>query len=196
MTYLAPCRTLDEAREFLALVADPRASHNCWAAVDAADVGQCSDDGEPNGTAGKPMKSVLESEGRCGAVVVVTRYFGGTKFGTGGLVRAYGACAEAAVASAAWEPVVARRWLRVTGVPPSGMARLYALVGDGGCGAELVGDIVCGKGGAVEATFAVSVEHARQLEGDLGRLGSGAAAVQRLAGEAPLLQFCGAEAWR
>lgn len=67
------------------------ASHNCSAFVVGTEsvLQRCSDDGEPSGTAGKPMLEVLLSEGIYNTAVVVTRYFGGTLLGTGGLVRAY-----------------------------------------------------------------------------------------------------------
>lgn len=69
------------------------ANHNCWAMVagQPTDVLQQdqSDDGEPKGTAGKPMLNALQHSGLGNIVVVVTRYFGGTKLGAGGLVRAY-----------------------------------------------------------------------------------------------------------
>lgn len=67
------------------------ARHNCYAYVigNKNEIMRFSDDGEPSGTAGKPMLDVLTGEGVHNAVVVVTRYFGGTLLGTGGLVRAY-----------------------------------------------------------------------------------------------------------
>lgn len=67
------------------------ATHNCYAYVIGKrnEVQRCSDDGEPSGTAGKPILDVLLGQGIHNAVVVVTRYFGGTLLGTGGLVRAY-----------------------------------------------------------------------------------------------------------
>lgn len=67
------------------------ARHNCFAYVigERQQVARCSDDGEPSGTAGKPMLDVLLSNHLSNVVVVVTRYFGGTLLGTGGLVRAY-----------------------------------------------------------------------------------------------------------
>ena len=67
------------------------ASHNCSAMVigERGELPRCSDDGEPSGTAGRPMLEVLLSERLRNAAVVVTRYFGGTLLGTGGLVRAY-----------------------------------------------------------------------------------------------------------
>jgi uncharacterized YigZ family protein len=70
------------------------AGHNCWAYVAGAPTNSqilgFSDDGEPNGTAGKPMLNVLVGSGVGEITAVVTRYFGGIKLGTGGLVRAYG----------------------------------------------------------------------------------------------------------
>ena len=67
------------------------ASHNCWAYVigDRQQLQRCSDDGEPQGTAGRPILEVMLSEHVSNAMIVVTRYFGGTLLGTGGLVRAY-----------------------------------------------------------------------------------------------------------
>ena len=67
------------------------ARHNCSAFVvgERGELTRCSDDGEPSGTAGRPMLEVLLRENIKNIVVVVTRYFGGTLLGTGGLVRAY-----------------------------------------------------------------------------------------------------------
>lgn len=79
----------------------PDARHNCWAFVAGApgDLQTCgmSDDGEPRGTAGKPMLNVLSTCGIGEIAVVVTRYFGGIKLGTGGLVRAYSSAVQAAL---------------------------------------------------------------------------------------------------
>ena len=71
----------------------PDATHHCWAFVagppgSTAHIGM-SDDGEPHGTAGRPMLTVLLHSGVCEVVTVCTRYFGGVKLGTGGLSRAY-----------------------------------------------------------------------------------------------------------
>lgn len=67
------------------------ARHNCWAYILGIDqqVERCSDDGEPSGTAGKPILEVLRGDNLRNVLIVVTRYFGGTLLGTGGLVRAY-----------------------------------------------------------------------------------------------------------
>jgi uncharacterized YigZ family protein len=90
-----PVFTVDEARAFVARIraefAD--ASHNVPAYLighDKTVIAHCHDDGEPSGMAGRPALAVLRGSGFGDVAVVVTRYFGGTKLGTGGLVRAYG----------------------------------------------------------------------------------------------------------
>lgn len=67
------------------------ARHHCWAYVigTSQPLERCSDDGEPSGTAGKPILEVIRGQGLHNVLVIVTRYFGGTLLGTGGLVRAY-----------------------------------------------------------------------------------------------------------
>lgn len=78
-----------------------KANHNCWARISGTrentDCWHCNDDGEPKGTAGKPMLNVLEHSDLCEITVVVTRYFGGIKLGAGGLVRAYSLAVKEAV---------------------------------------------------------------------------------------------------
>lgn len=91
---LAPAFTIEEAREFIQQIRAEfsDASHNVPAFVighGESITTHCSDAGEPSGTAGRPMLAVLQGSGLGDVVVVVTRYFGGTKLGTGGLVRAY-----------------------------------------------------------------------------------------------------------
>src|SRR5918996_1059715 len=91
---LAPAATEQEAQDFIAAVRKEHAdaNHNCWAYVIGADgsVQKASDDGEPGGTAGVPMLQMLTRREVRYTVAVVTRYFGGTKLGAGGLIRAYG----------------------------------------------------------------------------------------------------------
>lgn len=91
---LRPIASEEEAAQFLAEIRKKYwdARHHCSAFVlgEHGDLTRCSDDGEPSGTAGRPMLDVLTGEGLTGCMAVVTRYFGGTLLGTGGLVRAYG----------------------------------------------------------------------------------------------------------
>lgn len=79
----------------------PDATHHCWAYVIGApgstDRVGMSDDGEPHGTAGRPMLTVLLHSGIGEIAAVVTRYYGGTKLGTGGLVKAYGGAVQEAL---------------------------------------------------------------------------------------------------
>ena len=95
ITTLAHAASPEEAKKVIAgIKAEFRdANHNCWAYVAGppGDTAQCglSDDGEPHGTAGKPMLNVLLHCNVGEILAVVTRYFGGIKLGTGGLVRAY-----------------------------------------------------------------------------------------------------------
>ena len=93
IAHIAPAQTEEEAQDFVEKIKKQYwdARHNCW----AYSIGEkqpalrCSDDGEPSGTAGKPMLEVLTGQELHNVVAVVTRYFGGTLLGTGGLIRAY-----------------------------------------------------------------------------------------------------------
>ena len=82
------------------------ATHNCFAytAGERFEAQRCSDDGEPNGTAGKPMLDVLLGEKIHNIAVVVTRYFGGTLLGTGGLVRAYSKATQEGISASKIKP--------------------------------------------------------------------------------------------
>ena len=92
----------------------PDARHHCWAWVLQDGTYRWSDDGEPGGTAGAPMLDILRSAEVYGAVCVVTRYFGGTLLGSGGLVRAYSKAAAAALADAGTEVDPERGALEIT----------------------------------------------------------------------------------
>ena len=96
-----PVRSEKEAQEQLALIKKRYydARHHCYAFVigPAAELVRSSDDGEPSGTAGRPIMAVLTGAGLTDAMIVVTRYFGGTLLGAGGLVRAYTQASQAAL---------------------------------------------------------------------------------------------------
>ncbi len=88
---LLPVSTEDEARETLDRIRRKYhdATHNCYAWRIHPDLEKASDDGEPSGSAGRPILQTIQGSGLTNVLVVVTRYFGGTKLGVGGLVRAY-----------------------------------------------------------------------------------------------------------
>lgn len=88
----SPVDTPDEALDFIARVGDAAATHNCWAYRIGSEY-RFNDDGEPAGTAGRPILAAIEGQGLDRVVAVVTRWFGGIKLGAGGLVRAYGGSA-------------------------------------------------------------------------------------------------------
>ena len=75
------------------------AKHNCYAYI-IQKIEKCSDDGEPSGTAGAPLLSLLKSANLTNIIIIVTRYFGGILLGTGGLVRAYTEVAQKAIGNA------------------------------------------------------------------------------------------------
>lgn len=92
VAYAAPVATVEEAMRFFAERGDPEATHNCW----AYRIGQeyrFNDDGEPGGTAGRPILQAIEGQDMDRVAVLVVRWYGGIKLGAGGLVRAYGGCA-------------------------------------------------------------------------------------------------------
>lgn len=89
---------VSDAAQALALVEHaraiwPDASHHCWAYRLAQGEGRSSDDGEPGGSAGRPILAQIDGHEVTDCCVVVARWFGGTKLGVGGLIRAYGGCA-------------------------------------------------------------------------------------------------------
>jgi len=113
-----PMRAETAVQEWLAAVrlAHPDANHHCFAyrLGTAGDVGRFSDDGEPGGTAGRPMMEVLLREELVDAAVVVTRYFGGVLLGAGGLTRAYSQGAAEAVRAAGFLEMRPHTELEVT----------------------------------------------------------------------------------
>ena len=104
--FIATLRHTETEEQAAAFLAEMRskywdARHNCYAySLSHGALKRFSDDGEPHGTAGKPILDIIDGSGLTDITVVVTRYFGGVLLGTGGLVRAYSAAAREAVAAA------------------------------------------------------------------------------------------------
>lgn len=100
---IEPSDTTEAALDFVSRIKQefPHASHNCWAYLigppGSTDRIGLSDDGEPHGVAGKPMLTTIQHSGIGDIALVVTRYFGGTKLGKGGLVKAYTESVKAAL---------------------------------------------------------------------------------------------------
>jgi len=105
LAHAAPVDAPATAMEFLARVSDPDATHNCWAWRIGQDY-RSSDDGEPAGTAGRPILAAIDGQGYDRIAVVVTRWYGGIKLGAGGLVRAYGGAAAECLRLAPRQPLV------------------------------------------------------------------------------------------
>jgi len=129
ITTIGPAPSPEEAAGLVSRVTGEfaDATHNCWAFVagppGSTDRIGMSDAGEPHGTAGRPMLNALLHSGVGDVAVVVTRYFGGTKLGTGGLVRAYTGCVQHALATLP----IGERVDRVTLIVVIGYPRLAAV---------------------------------------------------------------------
>lgn len=111
----APIADEAEAKAFIEGVGAemPDAGHHAWAWRLTGDAVRHSDAGEPTGTAGKPIMAALLGRGLRNVAVVVTRYSGGVKLGTGGLVKAYGGAAAAVLDAAETTPYVARATMEI-----------------------------------------------------------------------------------
>ena len=133
--FIATVRPIKSEEEAIAFIESMRkkywdATHNCFAYVigERFQVQRCSDDGEPGGTAGKPMLDVLLGEEIHDTIVVVTRYFGGTLLGTGGLVRAYQGAAKAGLHAST---VIEKNWGRKLkiGTDYTGLGKIQYILG-------------------------------------------------------------------
>jgi uncharacterized YigZ family protein len=120
ITFLTGVTSKDEAMLLLKSIAlqEAGANHNCYAYIigdphSPVDI-HCSDDGEPSGTAGRPLLNILLHENIGNVLVVVSRYFGGIKLGCGGLVRAYSGGLKAALSEVVLEEYSAQKRLKIT----------------------------------------------------------------------------------
>ncbi len=132
---VVPVSSEEEAEEFIESMKKKYwdARHNCYAYIigERGEIKRFSDDGEPGGTAGKPILEVLSGEGVTNAAIVVTRYFGGTLLGTGGLVRAYGAAAKEGLSASAVINKIPGMRLSIT-TDYTGLGKIQYLLGQRG----------------------------------------------------------------
>lgn len=116
--YCKPVETIEEAQEFIESIKKKHwdASHNVPVYIlgDHMQVQKASDDGEPSGTAGVPILNILKNENITNVVIVITRYFGGVKLGTGGLVRAYSQSAKSVLEASQVIEMENYEWIDVT----------------------------------------------------------------------------------
>ena len=169
---LAPAATVEEARAFIARIRRefPDANHNVPAFVvggGASALAHASDDGEPAGSAGRPILAVLKGSGLGDVAVVVTRYFGGTKLGIGGLVRAYTEAAQSVVQAVPRARKVLSHTIML-GIPYSWLERVRRLTASHG-------------GAVLDETFAAEItltirlpaEALTEFQADLRELSGG-----------------------
>lgn len=142
VAHAAPVASPADALAFLASVRDAAATHNCWAYRIGQDY-RSSDDGEPSGTAGRPILAAIDGQRVDGVAVVVIRWYGGIKLGAGGLVRAYGGCAAECLRTAAKIERIARAAARVR-FPFADTGAVHAVLS--ACAAERVGERFDGDG--------------------------------------------------
>ena len=162
----ASCATPQAALAFIAASGDAAATHNCW----AYRIGQqyrFSDDGEPAGTAGKPILAAIDGQGMDQTAVVVTRWFGGIKLGAGGLVRAYGGCAAECLRTAAKQPLIETMEVEFA-LPFASLPLLHARLAE--MGANKTGETFVGDGALIRLRVPASrLSDLRDLVRNLSR---------------------------
>ncbi|MEA1972750.1 MAG: YigZ family protein [Candidatus Cloacimonadota bacterium] len=113
ITHLKYVEDINSAKDFISKITSQymSANHNCWAYIvgKSAETYHSSDNGEPNGTAGKPMLHTLQKHNLTNIVAVVTRYFGGVKLGIRGLIDAYSLAIQTAVESTKLHKIVDKK---------------------------------------------------------------------------------------
>ncbi len=113
LAHATPIGNAADALAFIAAVSVTDATHNCWAYRHGGEY-RSSDDGEPAGTAGRPILAAIDGQGYDRIIVVVTRWYGGIKLGAGGLVRAYGGAAAECLRLASRQPLIAMTQLQLS----------------------------------------------------------------------------------
>lgn len=158
-----PAASWIDAKDFLGRIGDPRARHNCWAWV-GANTARSSDDGEPSGTAGRPILNAIEGEELANVVVMVTRYKASDapQLGAAGLLRAYGSAARLTLRGADKVSVVPTTELLVK-APLSELGNMQQVLakweklGEGSGRLSRAGE---DYGGGDSVTFTIIIEHA------------------------------------
>lgn len=161
-----PDRTAAQAIVAGLRAAHPDAAHVCWALM-AGGQSAAVDDGEPSGTAGRPMLEVLRHHDLDGVLATVVRYFGGVKLGAGGLLRAYTDCVAQALLVADKHPLVARAALRCA-LPYAFEGLLRRALDSHGASIDAVR-----HGDEVEFDFSLPAPAAAELRARLNEAGQG-----------------------
>ncbi|CAD7702772.1 unnamed protein product [Ostreobium quekettii] len=175
--FIATAWPVDSSQEALALVkqhGDPSASHNCFA-YKIGNEFRSSDDGEPGGTAGRPMLAAVEAEGLCHLCVMVTRYFGGIKLGAGGLARAYGGAARMCLKAAQRQFVNPKAEIELK-VGYGALGAVYTALQK--CDAQRL-DEMFGAGGVVTLRISVAASQAEELSSKISNATRGHAVLRR-----------------
>ncbi|MEY8356140.1 YigZ family protein [Lachnospiraceae bacterium 54-53] len=174
--FIASLRPVKTEEEALAFIEETRkkhwdARHNCYAWIMGRNGEQkrCSDDGEPSQTAGRPMLDVLEGEGIADICAVVTRYFGGTLLGTGGLVRAYSGAVQEGLKACTVLTVLPAKKLSVT-TDYNGIGKIQYLLGQ-----QEIAVLDSEYTDRVELTVLVPDEKQQELQADLTEVTGGRA---------------------
>lgn len=161
--FIAVASPCDSEAAATALLSDLKskywdARHNCYAYVLKDGTARFSDDGEPHGTAGKPILDVIKGSGVTDVIITVTRYFGGVLLGTGGLVKAYSTSARDALLSAPKAKMCPSTVLSVE-CPYSDHGKLMNLLE--GCDISLEDTVFTDK---VTVVFSIKQEHIEEFE--------------------------------
>ncbi|MBA1377431.1 IMPACT family protein [Pseudomonas brassicacearum] len=173
ITLAAPITSPAEAQAFIEQHSDLDATHNCWA-WKLGDQYRSSDDGEPGGTAGRPILAAIQAQACDQVVVLVIRWYGGIQLGTGGLARAYGGGANKCLQNAEKVELISRVSLHcVCGFAELALVKLRTAECAGVVNAERF------TANGVELQLAVGEEHIETLQARLADLSRGQIRLER-----------------